>query len=100
MDTVYVADSRALSSGGDIQKWTFDGSTWTLAYTLVIGLPAGVNHLLAIETPTGVVLLAETGGSANSVVRVFDTGSGSTATTVATAGTNTAFRGLALSPVP
>jgi len=32
----YVADDRATSAGG-IQKWTFNGSVWSLAYTLTSG---------------------------------------------------------------
>jgi hypothetical protein len=51
-------------------------------------------------TPTAVVLLAETTSTPNAVVRVLDTGSGSEATNLAVAGNNTAFRGLAQSPVP
>src|SRR2546428_191465 len=30
----YVADDRAVASGGGILKWTFIGSSWTLAYTI------------------------------------------------------------------
>jgi hypothetical protein len=105
LDTIYLADNRAPSSGGGIQKWTFNGTSWKLAYTLANGLSSvGVNHLLAIEAPTGVVLLAETNEAPtarNSIVRVFDTGIASKATIIATVDTdNTAFRGLALSPVP
>jgi len=33
-DVAYVADDRAIASGGGVQKWTFSGGTWTLAYTL------------------------------------------------------------------
>ena len=33
-NTVYVADDRATTAGGGIQKWTQTGGTWTLAYTL------------------------------------------------------------------
>jgi hypothetical protein len=31
-NTLYVADDRTSASGG-LQKWTFDGSNWSLAYT-------------------------------------------------------------------
>ncbi|MBN1612061.1 MAG: metallophosphoesterase, partial [Polyangiaceae bacterium] len=99
-ETIYLSDDRAKSSGGGIQKWTFDGTTWSLAYTLNSGMTTGVRHLLAIESPTEVTLLAVTTSNPNSIVKVVDTGSASTATTLATAATYTAFRGLALAPVP
>jgi hypothetical protein len=101
VDTIYLADDRAPGSGGGIQKWTFNGTTWTLAYTLKNGLSTGVRHLLAIEVPNdGVMLLAGTTSTPNAIVKVIDTGSGSMATTLVTAGAKTAFRGLALSPEP
>jgi hypothetical protein len=31
---IYLADQRGTTSGGGVQRWQFDGSTWTLAYTL------------------------------------------------------------------
>ena len=50
-DTLYVADTgapkntSAASSLGDggLQKWTFNGTTWTLDYTLAAGLDLVVN---------------------------------------------------------
>ncbi len=30
---IYLADDRAVASGGGIQKWTFNGSAWTLSFT-------------------------------------------------------------------
>jgi hypothetical protein len=98
-DTLCVSDDRT-SGGGGIQKWIFNGSTWTLAYTLSPGSTTGIRHLLAIDVPAGVVLLGGTTDTANSIVRVLDTGSASTFKSLVTAATNTAFRGLALSPVP
>jgi hypothetical protein len=99
-ETVYLSDDQTIANGGGIQKWTFDGTAWSLAYTLQSGLTTGVRHLLAIESPTEVTLLAVTTSNPNSIVKVVDNGSASTATTLATAATNTAFRGLALAPVP
>ena len=34
VDTAYIADDSSIASGGGIQKWTWDGTTWTKAYTL------------------------------------------------------------------
>ena len=98
-DTIYVSDDRT-TGGGGIQKWTFDGTTWNLAYTLSPGSTTGIRHLLAIEAPAGVVLVGGTTDSYNSIVRVFDTGDGSAITTLVPAGTNIAYRGVALPPVP
>ena len=94
-----MSDDRT-TGGGGIQKWTFDGTTWNLAYTLSPGSTTGIRHLLAIEAPAGVVLVGGTTDSHNSIVRVFDTGDGSAITTLVPAGTNIAYRGVALPPVP
>ncbi|MBN2194878.1 MAG: hypothetical protein JW751_18825 [Polyangiaceae bacterium] len=99
LDTIYVGDDRSNNRGG-IQKWTFNGTTWTLAHTLGSGLGTGVRHLVPVESGTEVVVLAVTTSTPNSIVRVIDTGSASAITTLVTAASNTAFRGLALPPVP
>jgi hypothetical protein len=94
-NTVFVADDRAAPNGG-IQKWTQSAGTWTLQYTLTPAsggcrgltgvVNAGVATLYATTTQTSV----------NNIVTVTDTGAGSPFTVVASAGTNTAFRGLRL----
>lgn len=94
--TVYVADDRSAASSGGLQKWTESGGLWTLAYTLVPG-PGNVTcrGLSGIVDQTGTTLFATTTESnANRLVSVVDTGVGSTFTTLATAATNTAFRGV------
>lgn len=100
-DTIYVADDRT-GSGGGIQKWTYDGSTWWLASTWSVGPGIGARHLIAVESLGPVtVLVATTTAAPNAVVKVVDEGPNSIVTTLATAtGSDTAFRGLALSPVP
>ena len=30
VDTLYVADDRTAANGGGIQKWSFNGTSWTL----------------------------------------------------------------------
>src|SRR5262249_14548737 len=37
-DTAYIADDSATGSGGGIQKWVWNGSAWSLAYTLSDGV--------------------------------------------------------------
>jgi hypothetical protein len=98
-DTTPVSENRATARGGGIQKWTFNGTSRTLARTPKTGLTTGVRHLLGMDTPSEVQLVATTTSTSNPFVRLVDTG-GVLATTVVTAGTNTAFRGLTLSPVP
>jgi hypothetical protein len=101
LDVAYVADDRAAASGGGVQKWTFDGTTWTLAATFVppastvgarglTGRIVGGNAQLFFTS-------AET--SANSVVTFTDDGSvAPTFTVLATAAANTVFRGIDFAP--
>lgn len=99
LDTLYVADNSAFPVGG-IQKWTFDGATWTLAKTFESGLSNGVRGLAGFESGGNVVLAATTNETtANNLVVLVDDGSPSpTATTIAVAPTGTQFRGVALAP--
>jgi hypothetical protein len=79
MTALYVANE----SGG-IQKWAFNGLSWSLAYTLdsgvdfdwVTGNFSGANPVLYATS------LAGTGG--NSIYAITDTGAGSTATVLDT----------------
>lgn len=92
----YVADDRTNGNGG-IQKWTStDGTTWTLAYTLSVGTSLGARGLTVNWTGTNPTLFATTTNS--KLVSIIDTGSGASATDLVTAGTNTAFRGVAFAP--
>jgi hypothetical protein len=101
-DTAYIADDRAVGSGGGIQKWTLSGSTWTLAYTIATGSPNGARGLAVDWSGANPVIYATTGesaaGTANKIVGFVDTGVTGTATLLATAGTKEFFRGLELIP--
>lgn len=103
-NVVYIADESPLASGGGIQKWTLSGSTWSLAYTLGTGSGStlGVRGLTVDwSNPNAPVLYATTTEtSANRIVKITDTGSGSAASTFATAGSNTAYRGVDISLLP
>ncbi|MCU0865461.1 MAG: hypothetical protein MUC36_16880 [Planctomycetes bacterium] len=87
--TLYVADDRAQASGGGIQKWALAAGTWTLQYTLSGG--TGYRGLTG-QTVAGVTTLWATNG--NALVSVVDTGAGSTFTSLVSAPSNTAFRGV------
>jgi len=99
-DTLYVADDRTPANGGGIQKWTFDGMTWTLVTTFNNGITTGARGLAGLVTGNDVTLIATTtNGNANSVVVFVDDGGMSPmATVIATAAMNTVYRGVALSP--
>ena len=94
--TLYVADDLVASGG--IQKWTFSGTTWTLQYTLRPSTTTACRGLVGELVAGNVVLFATTTDS--KLVRVTDTGSGSTFTQVAGAGTYMAFRDVQIFPEP
>lgn len=96
-NVAYIADDRATSAGGGIQKWTWDGAAYTLAYTLFDGT-LGFRGLAGYFDGTNNVLFAGTADQQR-LVQVTDTGASSTFITLATAGSNFAFGGVALSPV-
>jgi hypothetical protein len=98
-DTLYVADDRAVSSGGGVQKWTYNGTTWALAATFTQGTN-GFRGLAGIVTGANVTLIATSAlASANTIVTFVDTGAASpVGTVIATAPTNTAYRGIAFAP--
>ncbi|MCS7045072.1 MAG: hypothetical protein NZO58_01820, partial [Gemmataceae bacterium] len=97
-DTLYVADDRAATSGGGLQRWDFDGSAWTRQFT--INTP--IRGLTGYRDGNDVVLFATTiETSANKVVKLIDTlsgNAGATFETLITAPANTVFRGVALAP--
>lgn len=97
VDTLYVADDRSIGSGGGIQKWTFDGASWTLATTFTNGLSTGVRGLTAEAVGANIVLYATTAVNENNLVRLVDDGTASPlAVIIATAPANTAYRGVTL----
>ncbi len=105
-DVVYLADDRTtttLNTGG-IQKWKNISGVWTLLYTITGGSTAGDRALALTLSGDNVGLYAVTAdASANKLVTITDSLSATTLglntfTTLATAGTNTAFRGVDFAP--
>ena len=92
LNTAWIADST--SSTGDIQRWSFNGSTWTFQYNLSTGAALGVTVDTSGANP--IVYATTSNGNLDQVV---DTGAGSTVTTIATVGANEAFRGIEFAPV-
>ncbi len=106
LNLAYVADMRAQTAGGGVQKWTNNAGAWKLLYTIGIGNPLfGVFGLTVDFSGTNTIIYATTteGNAAgdvttNRLIRIVDTGSSSVPATLATAPANTEFRGVALTP--
>jgi hypothetical protein len=97
LDTVYLADNTI-----GVQKYSLSGGSWALRGT--VGAAGDAIRGLTGMVDGGTVSLFATGG-ANRLLAMTDTSGydGSFAggvTTLAMAGANTAFRGVALLPVP
>jgi len=102
IDTVYVADDRTVANGGGIQKWSWNGTTWSLAKTFTSGITTGVRGLAAEVVAGKVIIYATTTETTqNKLVKLVDDGSASPAiTTLSTAAVNTVYRGVAMAWVP
>jgi hypothetical protein len=94
--TLYVADDRT-TTGGGIEKWTLSAGTWTDQYSALAGASANVGmRSLAYD---GVSTFYGVGSDGN-LYSAVDTGTTFTYNLLATAPTNTAFRGVDFMPVP
>lgn len=97
----YVADNRTASTGGGIQRFNWNGSSWVYAYTLGCTVTSSkIIYDLAVDfSGANPICYAITGeSSANHLVTVTDTGASSTYTILETAPTGDAFRGIAFAP--
>ncbi|HEX8913800.1 MAG TPA: PEP-CTERM sorting domain-containing protein [Humisphaera sp.] len=94
-DTLYLTDDTA----NTISKFSLVGGTWTLnntvAATSVRGLTASVSGTTVSLYATNGTLLTSLTDTAG-----YNANNNGTLATIATAATNTAFRGVALAPVP
>jgi len=102
-NTIYLADDGNISTaGGGIQKWTLSAGTWSLAKTMNNG--TALRSVIGSVSGSNVVLYAvTTESSANKLVTVTDVLTETVPTfpaftTLATAPTNTAFRGVDFAP--
>lgn len=95
-NVAYIADDRTTVAGG-VQKWTFNGTVWSLAYTFSPATGAGARGLAVDFSGANPIIYATS--TANTLVSFTDAGASSAATILATAPTNTAFRGLSFAPV-
>jgi hypothetical protein len=110
-DTLYVADDRAPSgtaptSGGGIQKWTFNGTIWSNVATFNLDtsgavLTVGMRGLAGAVTGTSVALVAVSAdATSNRILSYVDDGvsKNPTPSLLATAAANTVYRSVALAP--
>ena len=105
IDQLYVADDRTVTGGG-VQRWRFTGTTWMLEGTISTGTGTGARFVTAYAAGNGAMVLvttAEAFGVQPRVLLLTDTGGATSTVTsklLATAGTNTTYRGIALAPLP
>jgi hypothetical protein len=109
LDTMYVADDR-VSTGGGFEKWKLSagGGSWLMIWSVMWGVDAGVGTgfrgMAGYVTGNIVTLMASSGlaaGTPDSLAVIFDTVGSTTPPTpqvVATAASNSTFRGVALPP--
>ena len=103
-DTAYIADSRAKNRSGGVQKWVYNGTTWTLLYTLDSGLTSGIRSIVVDWSTPRATIYGTNNDSymkdmpGNKIVAVTDNDSTSEFTAIATADINFMFRGIALAP--
>lgn len=99
MTVAYIADSDAYTSAtglGGIEKWVYNGTSWAFEYSLpTVG--AGADGIAVNFSGADPVIYA-TSADGTSLFDVVDSGSGSTANLLDTAGTDEAFRGLVFAP--
>ena len=105
-NVAYIADDSAAVGVGGIEKWTYNGTTWSQAYILRdANLTTGLTYRgLAgeLDASTGLVTLFASTSDGLKLQQVTDTGAASTFTTLAslTTADNRVFRGVALAPIP
>lgn len=105
VDQMYVADDRT-ATGGGVQRWKLNGTTWMLEGTISTGTAAGARYVTGYvtgNTATVLVTTAELTTAQPRILQLTDTGAATSAVTskvLATAATNTTYRGIALAPNP
>jgi hypothetical protein len=96
--TAYLADDTLKGIGG-IQRWDFNGSAWAMTYAFTSLTNVGARGVAVDFSGAHPVIYATTAeNSTNRLVSITDTGATSSATTLATAGVNQIFRGVAFAP--
>jgi len=87
--------------GSSIQKWQFDGSIWTLSYTLSSGFTDQARYLAADfsgATPVLYVTTSAAIGGGNRLMMLVDTNSSATAVPLVSSGPNQLLKGIRFGP--
>ncbi len=96
--TAYLADDTLKGIGG-IQRWDFNGGAWAMTYAFTSLTNIGARGVAVDFSGAQPIIYATTAeNSGNRLVSITDTGAASVATTLATAGVNQIFRGVAFTP--
>lgn len=102
VDTAYIADDNA-AAASSLTKWTFNGTTWTQATFAPTGYTTGMRNVTGfVSNGSAILVAADKATSATKLFLIVDDGSTTTpaAKLLSTASANTAYRGLALAPLP
>ena len=83
-----------LTASATIQRWEYDGTTWTNPY--VINLPGPGRYLTVDYNQSPPVIYVDTGDG--QLLRVVDTGPASASTLLASSGPNQLFKGIRFGP--
>jgi hypothetical protein len=95
---VYIADDTTKGIGG-IQRWDLTNGVWKLSFAFSAITNVGARGVTADFSGAQPVIYATTAEvSGNRLVSITDTGAAAVATTLATAGVNQIFRGVAITP--
>ncbi|HEX4517285.1 MAG TPA: hypothetical protein VH054_27255 [Polyangiaceae bacterium] len=105
LDTLYIADDSSQANGGGIQKWVFDGTSWTKIATFKNGVTTGgFRGVMAIQSGTDVIVIGTTSTETNGnrIIKYVDDGTNTnpTGTVLVTAPPFTVYRGIAVAPAP
>jgi hypothetical protein len=102
-DLLYVCNGASVSSGGGLKRWTKTSGTWSLSATIPVSTTAGCRSVEGTFNGTTATLYAVTAQSTASLVTLTDDPASSTTwtrTTLLTATSTKAIRGIAYAPVP
>jgi hypothetical protein len=117
LDLAYVADDRTTNVNGGINRFDFNGSSWSRTWALRFNtttneLSSAVSGVVAIRglaatydslSGTSTLFATTTSTSNNALISFLDDGTlaaGDSFTTLQMAGTNNVFRGVVVAPVP
>jgi hypothetical protein len=105
-DTIYIAfDQGGVAGTANIQKWTFDGTTWTQASFAPTLTSTSAPNAIGLTTwveGSNVTIVLSTSESPSRLVKIVDDGATAAPveTVLDTAAANTAYRGVARAPIP